>query len=338
MRPITGEPAEQHIEAAIAWQLTTTEAPLTPAQQAQFDTWLQQDPRHQLAWQRIHELHELAARPVAQTAIQEVAALQQQNVFVTAKHFLQEHASAQKGVLLSMLFVSLSYAYVQQHQWPAWAMADHRSTRHQVKTISLPDGSQLTLAGASAVDVRYTPSQRTIVLRKGEVIATVAKDPNRPFVVNSSQGSATALGTEFSVKAWSEHLVDVTVLSSKVKVCASGSSPEDSNDCQNLQGNQKITLTPKGLSPLINTDAQAQAAWRDHRLVANNMTLAEVLSRVSKQQPGITHFDQRALSAYRISGVFPLDNPDEAYAALQALYPLQIKRYTPYLTLITLAP
>lgn len=234
MMPPIGEPTEQHIEAAIVWQLTLTDAPFSPQQQAQFNAWLAQDPRHQLAWQRIHELHELAALPVAQTTLQEVAALQQQNVFVTAKHYLTEHGNKPKGLLLALLCLGLSYAYLHQHQWPAWALADHRSVRHQVKTISLPDGSQLQLAGSSAVDVDYTATQRTIILRKGEVVATVAKDPNRPFVVYSSQGSATALGTAFSVKAWSEHVVDVTVLSSKVQVCAPAT---DAAQCQNLGAN-----------------------------------------------------------------------------------------------------
>lgn len=327
------EPTEAQIETAIAWQLATTEAPLSAAEAAAFAAWLQQDPRHQLAWQRIHSLHEAASLPLAQTSIQEVAALHQQNVFVAAKPYLQTYLGQRKGLILSLLLVGLSTMYAHQQQWTNWALADYRSGRHEVKTIALVDGSRLTLASNSAVDVAYGPDHRTIYLRKGEVIATVAKDAQRPFVVHSTQGSATALGTQFSVKAWSKQAVDVTVLSSKVRVCTANAA---AIPCQDLIQNQTISLSTQGLSTVASVDAQAQSAWQDHILVANDMLLADVLDRVSQQQPGLTYINRQALGAQRISGVFPLNDAAQAYAAIQEFYPLQVKRYTPYVTALSI--
>lgn len=329
-------PTEQQIEAAILWQLLLNDASLSPARQAEFDAWLRQDPCHQIAWQRIHDIHASASTPLAQAILQEVAALHQQNVFTSAKQFVSTHATKHKGLLTLLCVMGLSYGYLNQQQWPAWALADYRSTTLEVKTLVLADGSKLTLAGNTAVDVRFSHGQRTIILRKGTVFADVAKDPNRPFIISSQQGSATALGTEFSVQQTSKQRVTVTVVSSTVKACASSTMPEADEQCQNVMANQAITMTPQGLSSVSPIDALADTAWRDQLLMADNMRLSDLLTRLAEHNKGLIYFNEQTFSQHRISGVFPLNNADEAFAAIQKVYPLTVKRYTPYLTTLSI--
>jgi len=52
----------------------------------------------------------------------------------------------------------------------------------------------------SKIDVNYTKTQRSINLVYGEALFDVAKDAERPFVVQTDQGAVRAVGTVFSVR------------------------------------------------------------------------------------------------------------------------------------------
>ncbi|PJO36248.1 hypothetical protein CTI10_023575 [Delftia acidovorans] len=65
----------------------------------------------------------------------------------------------------------------------------------------LPDGSEIELDARSAADIAYSDTRRLVRLREGALLAQVAASapgqPLRPFVVQSAQGTAQALGTRF---------------------------------------------------------------------------------------------------------------------------------------------
>ena len=84
------------------------------------------------------------------------------------------------------------------------------------KTMTLSDGSQILLLGATALQVRYGGAERSIILAKGRARFTVAHDASRPFVVHVQGGTVTAVGTVFEVDAGGQ--VSVHLLSGRVKV------------------------------------------------------------------------------------------------------------------------
>lgn len=53
----------------------------------------------------------------------------------------------------------------------------------------------MTLDAGSAADVIFEAGRRRVVLHRGETLVEVAHDAQRPFVVETQQGSARALGT-----------------------------------------------------------------------------------------------------------------------------------------------
>src|SRR5581483_2695252 len=94
----------------------------------------------------------------------------------------------------------------------------------ELRTITLGDGSVVTLDAASRISVSFTRTQRSIELSDGQALFRVAKDPGRPFVVKSNNTRVTAVGTQFDVNRKSNGTV-VTVLEGRVSVAGPPQEP-----------------------------------------------------------------------------------------------------------------
>ncbi|HWW27639.1 MAG TPA: FecR domain-containing protein, partial [Caulobacter sp.] len=70
----------------------------------------------------------------------------------------------------------------------------------EVRRVPLEDGSAVAINTASAVEVAFQRTQRTIRLKDGEAWFQVAKDVQRPFVVEAGAVRVRAVGTAFSVR------------------------------------------------------------------------------------------------------------------------------------------
>ena len=217
---------------------------------------------------------------------------------------------------------------------PADWLADYHSPTGVQRRVALPDGSELILNTNTAVDLDYRDDERRVVLRHGELLARVAPDPARPFVVQSAAGTARALGTRYTVRA-REQGMDVVVTESSVEVCGPPVSPPARSRC---------TATPEGHGIQVRdgrpgvarpVDTAVATAWVRHRLVADDRPLNEVLAELARYRGGLLRYDDKALAAIRVSGVFPLDNTDQALALLAAHAPIRVRHFSRFLTLIS---
>lgn len=81
----------------------------------------------------------------------------------------------------------------------------------------LEDGSELDMNHGAEVSVEFSEGIRLVKLLAGEVHFTVAKNPNRPFVVRVGGTDVRAVGTAFNVLLRSDS-VEVLVTEGKVRV------------------------------------------------------------------------------------------------------------------------
>ena len=94
--------------------------------------------------------------------------------------------------------------------------AERGTTAH----LQLPDGSSLWLNSGTKViyPSRFSTQTRTIFV-DGEVYADVSKDPEKPFIVSTSDINVTVHGTRFCVKSFAdESNVEVALMSGSVTV------------------------------------------------------------------------------------------------------------------------
>lgn len=74
------------------------------------------------------------------------------------------------------------------------------------RTVDLRDGSRLHLNAATHAQVQYDAKHRHVQLEEGELLLEVARNPQRPFVVDSSLARVTVLGTRFAVNRLPDRL------------------------------------------------------------------------------------------------------------------------------------
>ena len=212
---------------------------------------------------------------------------------------------------------------------PAYLLADLRSPAGQWSTHTLADGSRLTLAGGSAVNVRFNASERHVELVRGDILVDVAKDAQRPFIVDSKQAAIRALGTRFTVRR-EDGATILSMLESKVL------AQVPQHPAVVVQAGQRTRITDDGVGPLTSIDAASvQDAWRARQLVVDDLPLAEVLDELTRHRPGQLHYDRAQIAGIRVAAVLPLDDTDKALQLLIDNFPqLRIRMLTRYLVMV----
>lgn len=199
--------------------------------------------------------------------------------------------------------------------------ADYRSAAGEQRTLVLADGTHLTLNTASAVDVRFDQTSRSIVLRTGEILVKSGPaDSSRPLQVITRHGTATPIGTRFTVRQ-DDAFSHVAVLEGSVRIAsASGSAT------QTLAVGQGARYTAEVIGPLSSAD-DSTAAWTRGMLLADDMPLAELAAELSRYRKGLIQCDD-AIAGLRVSGAFPVSGTagtDRSLAMLAATHPVEVR-------------
>ena len=212
---------------------------------------------------------------------------------------------------------------------PAYLLADLRSPTGQWQTHTLADGSRLTLGSDSAVNVRFNAGERHVELVRGDILVDVAKDAQRPFIVDSKQAAIRALGTRFAVRR-EDGATILSMLESKVL------AQVPQHPAVVVQAGQRTRITDNGVGPLTAIDAASvQDAWRARQLVVDDLPLAEVLDELARHRPGQLHYDRAQIAGIRVAAVLPLDDTDKALQLLIDNFPqLRIRMLTRYLVMV----
>ena len=221
----------QEFEAqAAAWLVKRDGDGLSAAEQAEFDAWLEADPRAhavyvrlELAWKRADGLRRLrpldggidedllAHSPFEPVPMDEYPAREGTG---RTSDLVPTHAAIdalvveykprrRRWAIPLAVAASVALAVVGALVWQAY----ERTGWHEYTTdfgglsrIVLDDGSVVTLNTNSLMRVQLTPELRHIVLERGEALFKVAHDANRPFDVDAGDTTVRAVGTEFSVR------------------------------------------------------------------------------------------------------------------------------------------
>lgn len=262
-----------------------------------FRSWYDADPAHRRALERMHSFD---------TRMETIAPLERDAVtrFVSRRSRLARRAGGTAiGIMLVLAGAwSLIRSDLLRDRFP-----DHQTARGEVRAVALADGSQVILDTDAAIRVALGKREREIRLLRGQLLATVAKDRGRPFIVETSHGTATALGTAFIVQRDLGE-TRVTVIQSQVRVCPA----EQSAACLTLQPGQRAIIDGQRASRLPDTDPAAATLWTTGWLEADDEEVGGVLAELNRYRRVPVRFDAAALHGLKVTGSFPLRDPDRA--------------------------
>jgi len=298
--------APEVLEEAAEWLMRLSENDLSDHERAEWERWKISSPERDRAWARAQLLQsKLGGLPpsLAMSALDRPS------------HPERRAALGKLALLLAVMPVGWgSWKLAQTQQWTA----DYRTRVGERRELTLADGSRITLNTDSAIDVRYDRQQRLVHLREGEILVQTAQDPSRPFLVSTRQGRMQALGTRFTVRELSGR-THLAVLEGAVKVMLA----ENTQTAPLIvNAGQRTDFSAQTFGTLTATDRNV-GAWTRGMLMADKMRLADFVAELTRYRRGFVRYDP-AIADLRISGAFPISDPQRTLNMLVQTYPVLV--------------
>jgi len=147
----------------------------------------------------------------------------------------------------------------------------------QQQTLVLPDGTHVKLNGGSQLSYSSDFAECKIrqVTLSGEAFFEVAKNPEKPFVIDAGQSEVKVLGTIFNVKARQGNNAVVAVQEGKVSFRG-----KEQTEGIILVANEVGVLAKDGNVRRVDQSSQNYFSWFNHYLEFDNMPLPQVIDQL----------------------------------------------------------
>ena len=329
---------QQDEQEAADWLLRQDGGPWTAEDARAFDAWLAQSAGHRAAyyrfkgaWQEAGRVGALLGPNVMQTAATDVAADRPEVDVDTDVERAPVRASRRRmWPRLPGLAVAASIACAIGLAALGYRLALPPSNLYATRvgameTVSLADGSRLTLNTDSQLRIDMDVRDRRVQLRQGEAFFEVAKDPQRPFVVEAGDKRIIAVGTAFSVRRDGPD-VRVVVTEGRVRIETAGGT---TGTAQAPLLGAGMIASPPGDAVLVQNRSPSQIAqnlsWRTGQLVFRDTPMAEAVAEFNRYNTRKLIIEDPAVDSLRIGGIFRATQVDAFVSLVQQGFPVQAR-------------
>jgi transmembrane sensor len=208
----------------------------------------------------------------------------------------------------------------------------YATTFGEERFITLEDGSVVDINSHSKIRVRFSARERDVDLLEGQALFHVAKNPARPFFVNSVTTQVRAVGTEFDVYQKRGGTV-VTVVEGRVAVLLRSEAPTgevaDPKDATvphagksgargpqsgdnapiYLSAGEQVLVTPVAMQKTDHPNIAIATAWTQRQLEFESASLSDVAEEFNRYNERQLVIQDPTLYDFHISGVFSSSDP-----------------------------
>jgi transmembrane sensor len=222
--------------------------------------------------------------------------------------------------------------------WYVWQTgSDYKTPIGGLASVPMLDGSKITLNTNSQVRVALTEVERRVDLKQGEAFFEVAKDSNRPFVVEAGKKRVVAVGTKFSVRRDGES-IEVVVTEGKVRVenarrplrsrVVEASVPATAEDPDGpvlltsgaiARAGESGVLVQRKTVP----EAETHLSWRSGVLMFREQSLADAASQFNRYNTRKIVIADPAVAALKVEGNFRATNVEAFVRLLESGFPVR---------------
>lgn len=176
----------------------------------------------------------------------------------------------------------------------------HETAVGERRTVTLPDGSQVTLNTATRLAARFGGDRREVILETGEALFDVAHRDGAPFDVLSQDGRIRVTGTRFNVYRQAA-FTQVDLLEGGVSVGpASGVG-----STARLRPGQAVRLAASGQpGPILVAQAARIDDWNQGRISFDAAALSEAVAEMNRYSRTPLRILTPSLNRLQIDGVF----------------------------------
>ncbi len=315
---ITNHSFADRDEQAAYWAMRLDGSELTAADRARLDAWITADPAHRAA---------LAGYCQLSADLEQQMPLLEGIRDETAETHTALHAAQPSPWLRRPLWAGVALtaaAAVALFFWPGPAPAERNTLATAVaerRSLALAEGSSVELNARTSLAITLERDVRRVRLETGEAFFAVAKDPVRPFVVETPAGTVRVTGTQFCVRTDANGMLAVTVAEGSVEATATSRPPVTLVERQQLTAGPAEGITTRFLTPEALDDA---LAWRRGQAVFRSLPLGEAMAHFAR-------YHGRELSAAgpaadrKIGGTYRLDDLDGFLRDIQDAFPVRVE-------------
>lgn len=188
------------------------------------------------------------------------------------------------------------------------------------RALVLADGSRVQLGPNSRIRVEFDEQRRVILLLAGDIMSQVAKDAQRPFIVDAGVGTARAVGTEFGVSRYDDRMV-VTVTEGIVAVAGGHSAAIHSRAAAHSAGataarvtvavsaGQQVKVSNVRLESVRQVDVERELGWVQGKLIFDGQTIGEAAAEFNRRNRLQIEVADGEIAQRPVAAVFDATDP-----------------------------
>lgn len=188
----------------------------------------------------------------------------------------------------------------------------------QVKTVTLPDNSRVTLSANSALEYRKRDDRREVWLEGEGFFEVVHTQHHQAFVVHTRGPEVEVLGTTFYVNN-RERQVQVVLNSGRVRV------HHEQQEMQMIPGELvAYHEDTHALSKRI-TNPRLHSAWKDNLIIFDRTPLHKIAQLLEDHYGYKVIFHNKLMREETFTGTFPADRVHILLTTLQKSMPMTVQ-------------
>lgn len=298
--------------------------------ETEFEHWQKQHPEYDKQLDRISRFSDELQQ------LQQTHRIDSHTLQKSLKHTQKSQEQVKKAFgrgVLGIGFIGLFSILTYQYFPYSYYSADYKTATGKMQSFILEDGSKITLGAKSAIKLHFNAHIRKLELVQGDVYVDVAQDKSRPFIVQSKQADYKALGTRFIVHQNRENS-SISMLHSTVQARAKAV-----NQLEYVHAGQKIQADADGFEDIQQITIQStEFAWQHNQILADNLTLPDLLERLNRQHHVYFIYRASSLESFRVNGVINAQQDvEQTLSLIMAQYPqLSIQKIGHHIFIIQL--
>lgn len=311
-------------EEEAAFWLVRHDAGLSATEETEFAEWLSQSEEHRAIWGEVAELWNGVSEetdPILEAMRQEALRARRE------RPSFQAMGIALAACLCLVLVFSINpvrfFSGSGQQQPGEIAMNASptvATTSGERRTISLSDGTRVTLDASSALAVRFTAMRRDIRLLRGQAFFEVAHNAARVFTVAARDSLIRDVGTKFSV-AVDPAAVSAVLAEGQVVVTRKGYQGSVT-----MKPGQLLRAPDGGVSTLSPVDLESALAWREGFLLFDDTPLDQAIVEVNRYAAKPIRVERSGIGSLKISGRFHAGDSEDFARIVADIHGLQVVR------------
>jgi transmembrane sensor len=292
--------------------------------------WLSEDPVNKEAFDEVERVWDLisaapAARPSREdlkrdsyTPLLSVASWRRKRRGFGHRVWV---AAACAAVVVGL--TAISVGLISRHE----PELQYATARAEMVLAHLPDGSDVHIAPMTRLNVLFSNRRRSLTLHQGEALFKVAKDPSRPFVVQTALADISAVGTAFDTTVGPDSVL-LSVIEGVVKVEPPPKGRESvwaegDGRAYRVAAGEKLVMRQENGRVFISQEKASEPTWIDGRLEYRNATLQAVIQDINRLGSRKIVLDDAVLGALSYTGTVQLDAVDAWALGLSRVFPIQ---------------